>query len=1043
MRLGAERVLAAALFAMAAVLALAAPAAAQSRFKPSLRFEVIHTPNFSIYFHQGEDEIARRLAVLAEQVHGRLTSKLETAPRGRTHVVLVDQNDEVNAWATTLPFNAIEIDVGWPAADDLLGNTDDWLRLVFTHEYTHVVHIDMSSGFPGVMRRVFGRSPLAFPNMYLPGWLVEGVATYEESALTGRGRLLSGSFQALVDEPLRRGQRLPIDRADRALLDWPAGTAPYAWGGFFVDYLAGRFGEEKVAALARETAGRFYYLSPPAFEKVFGVGLKELWCDFQHSRAEAASARAGEAPSKPGTRITSHGYVVTGPRIAGSDIFYSVVDVHGFPALWRVPLDGSADPEHVTDKYLGRGMGAAGGTLWFSEVNLEDSIALRSDLYAFDLSSGRKTRVTRGERYLDPDVSPDGRSIVAIRLSGAHRRLAFLDVSRDREPGAGQPGIISVTERSLVGDDDIEYSSPRWSPDGKMVAASRIRHDGRSEIVLVDASSLDAHVVVASASARNVSPAWTPGGRSLLFASDRAGGPLNLFSVELASELADGQGLGPVRQVTWEPGGAAEPEVSPDGRLIVYVGYTPDGYDLFTRPAGETGNPAPGAADSGAKVEDPGPGTGNGESGTGNRKTTTGDRGTTTGDRGTTGDGDSRTGDGSRIADKEPGIGGQRSRTGDAGSGTGDESSEIAARAYSPWPAVLPRYWLPLVEVESSLVRLGAFTSGTDVLGRHSWYADVSWRYARDGRGGLDGRPDWHASYVYDRWRPALFLDASDETDLFNPAGDGMSGNFMSRARTREAAAGIFVPFRSVRRAQAVEASFVVQDTTVSTLDGRQARRDRNSFRLAWSYDSAKFYRASISHEEGLRASITSEHVRGALGASGDADSFTAQVRGYLPLAPRHAVVAARAGAGVSYGDAVVRRRFYLDSTGPLAGLVDFGGGAFNLLRGFEDAGVAGSRVFSASLEYRVPLARIDRGLGPWPFFLRNLHAAAFVDAGAAWDGRLAEGDIRRSYGFELSLDVFLGYALPVTATAGIARPHDPSGLAPTATAYVRIGRAF
>lgn len=992
MRRQAEAVLAAALFAATALLVLAAPSAAQSRFKPSLRFQVIHTPNFSIYFHQGEDAIARRLSVLAEEVHEQLTSKLETAPRGRTHVVLVDQNDEVNAWATTLPFNAIQIDVGWPAADDLLGNTDDWLRLVFTHEYTHILHIDMASGFPGVMRKVFGRSPLAFPNMYLPGWLVEGMATYEESALTGRGRIRSGSFQALVDEPLRRGRHLPIDRADRAVTDWPAGMTPYAWGGFFVDYLARRFGEDKIAALARETAGRFYYLSPRAFRKVFGASLKDLWRDFQESRAESATASAGGRSPKTATRLTSHGYIVTGPRIAGTDVFYSVVDAHGFPSLWKVSLDGGAGPERVTDKYLGRGMGAANGTLWFSEVDLEDSIALRSDLYTFDLSSGRKTRVTRGERYLDPDVSPDGRSIVAIRLSDGHRRLAFLDVTTDPGPGTGRAGTIAVAERSLVGDDNVEYSSPRWSPDGKMVAASRIRHDGHSEIVVVDVSSLDVRTVVSSASHRDVSPAWMPDGRSLLFASDRAGGPLNLFSVELQAGLADAQGLGPVRQVTWEPGGAAEPEVSPDGRLIVYVGYTPDGYDLFTVPVGESENAVPWQAGEGA-------------------------------DKG---------GHGRRTADVEPPANGE----------TRSESPQFSASRYLPLPSMLPRYWLPLMEVETSLVRAGAFTLGTDVLGRHSWYADVLWRYARVGRGGLEGRPDWHASYVYDRWRPAFFLDASDETDLFNPC-DGMSGNFISRARTREASAGVFIPFRSVRRAQGIEASFVVQDTTVWTLDGRQAARDRNSLRLAWSYDSAKFYRASISHEEGLRASLTSEHVRSALGAGGNADSFTAQVRGYLPLAPRHAVVAARAGAGVSYGDGMVRRRFFLDSPGPLPGLVDFGGNALNLLRGFENAGVAGSRVFSASLEYRVPLARIDRGLGPWPFFVRNLHAAAFVDIGAAWEGQLAEGDIRRSYGFEISLDVFLGYALPLTATAGVARPHDPSGLAPGTTAYVRIGRAF
>ena len=38
------------------------------------------------------------------------------------------------------------------------------------------------------------------------------------------------------------------------------------------------------------------------------------------------------------------------------------------------------------------------------------------------------------------------------------------------------------------------------------------------------------------------------------------------------------------RQLTHTTGGATWPDVSPDGQTIVFVGYTADGYDLFTMP---------------------------------------------------------------------------------------------------------------------------------------------------------------------------------------------------------------------------------------------------------------------------------------------------------------------------------------------------------------------------------------------------------------------------------------------------------------------------
>jgi len=564
----------------AAALALAAPAAGQPRYRPSLRFETLATPHFVIHFHQGEENLARRLALVAEDVHATLAVKLQARPRDRTSVILVDQHDLANGWATVFPVNTIEIDAAWPRSDDLLGNTDDWLRLVFTHEYTHILQMDVSRGFARALRGLFGRSPLAFPNLALPGWLTEGLPTYEESRLTGRGRLRSGSFRAIVDEPLRAGRALPIDRAAGGLTYWPSGIAPYAWGGYFVQYLADRFGEERLAALTNETAGRFYFLSPPAFRRVFGEGLGTLWREFQRSRADAAVEESDVAAAGL-SRLTSHGYLVTGPRVIGDEVLYSTIDAHGFPALRSVPLDGRTPGRRLADRYLGDGLGAAGGLVWFDQMGIEDAVALRSDLYVLERDSGSVTRVTRGGRYLDVDVSPDGRALAAVALRDGRRRLAILDVVGDLT----DPARISVAERMIVGENAAEYSAPRWSPDGRSVAAARAWLGGRSDIVVIDTATGQPRSVASSADGRNTSPCWTPDGRTILFASDRAGGALNLFAVDVPPDsLPVPESQPPVYQVTERVSGAAEPALTSDGRMIVFVGYTADGYDLFSIP---------------------------------------------------------------------------------------------------------------------------------------------------------------------------------------------------------------------------------------------------------------------------------------------------------------------------------------------------------------------------------------------------------------------------------------------------------------------------
>src|SRR4029077_3901615 len=113
-------------------------------------------------------------------------------------------------------------------------------------------------------------------------------------------------------------------------------------------------------------------------------------------------------------------------------------------------------------------------------------------------------------------------------------------------------------------------------PDGRSIAAERRRLGGPSEIVVVDVASRAVRTLVASRDARNVTPFWMPDSRALLFASDRNGEPFGIYSVASSG--------GPLRRLEGTGAGAQSPVVSPDGREIVFVGYTAAGYELFSLP---------------------------------------------------------------------------------------------------------------------------------------------------------------------------------------------------------------------------------------------------------------------------------------------------------------------------------------------------------------------------------------------------------------------------------------------------------------------------
>ena len=113
------------------------------------------------------------------------------------------------------------------------------------------------------------------------------------------------------------------------------------------------------------------------------------------------------------------------------------------------------------------------------------------------------------------------------------------------------------------------------------------------------------------------------------------------------------------------------------------------------------------------------------------------------------------------------------------------------------------------------------------------------------------------------------------------------------------------------------------------------------------------------------------------------------------------------------------------------------------LLRGFNAEDIVGSRASDLNVDLRIPLRQIQRGIGTWPIFLRSVHAAAFVDAGNAWETQFRAADVRTAAGGEISFDTTLIHYTPVTFGSGVAWTHDPVTHTGGAAVFGRIGYAF
>ncbi len=543
------------------VAALLAPflAEAATRYDARLRFRTISTRRFDIHFHQREEGLARGLAGLVEAEAAKVDAAVGAAV-GRVQIILVDQHDLSNGWATPLPYNTIEISAAAPPVESGIGNSADWLRLVFVHEYTHIAHLSRAEGWIGGLRRGFGRLPVLFPNLYQPIWGIEGIATWQESRQTHEGRVLAGDFAVMLDRAAAAGRFEPIDRASGGNVDWPGGNGPYLYGAYFHEFLARTYGDDSIRRLTIETSRRIPYLGSRAYKKVFGKSLGQLWTDFKGS----TEASAGAAPPNRAERLTHQGFRVTTPRLrADGHLFYSSATPHDFPALMELrPRD--ATPRVVAKRYLGGAIGLAGDRLVLDEIDLVRSVALQSDIYVVDPRTSRRNRVTREARAADPDVAPDGTSVVCTIQMADRRALAIFTL-----PAAG----AMATPQILLSSPSIDYALPRWSPDGRSIAVEQRFRGSAATIAVIDVASRQVRELPRLSGGRSGAPAWMPDGTALLFSAAVGDQPFRIHRFELST--------GTTSRLEGTGASAQSPAVAADGGRVVFVGYTVEGYDLF------------------------------------------------------------------------------------------------------------------------------------------------------------------------------------------------------------------------------------------------------------------------------------------------------------------------------------------------------------------------------------------------------------------------------------------------------------------------------
>ncbi|MEZ4381704.1 MAG: hypothetical protein R3A79_10160 [Nannocystaceae bacterium] len=1001
-----------------AILAwLVAAGAAQANSR-DLKWKTLETEHFYVHYYASEEEAAARAAMHLERAYERLTVAYAHEVFLKTHVTMVDNTDSANGSATAAPFPRINGYVPAPDSMSVLESYDDWLNILMTHELVHVVHLDTVHGLPRLVNALLGFGVLGkvwTPNIVQPRWIVEGLATYEESHLTAQGRRRSAQFDNMLRMHVLEQGFLPIDRVSSGANVFPHGTVVYLYGLHLIHYIASRYGRDKLRELSHVFGGQTIpYGINRALTKVIGIDFYQLWEEFELDttrRFQDQARRIRARGIREGRRLTfsvansASGQFTRHPFWSQDDrhLYFYEDDGNTNPGIARIDSRGgrmregvgigregmNVDVERVIDiqqSASGSFVGASQDMV-FELRRLHDFRYSWNDLYRWRAPNPNHVeRLTFGLRARDPHVSPDGHTVVFSRNDSAQSRLAFLDLD-----------TLEVVELPPMGRVSQVFA-PRWAPDGERVAFSGWREGGFRDIYIYDRKDGSMQAITADRFV-DIEPAWTPDGRYVLFSSDRDQ-VMNVYAYDVEAAK--------IWQVTNVLGGAYEPVPSHDGERFAYIGASSTGYDLWVMDLDPESffEPLP-VIEPLPQVDDPTP--------------------------------ELEMAQGRHLA--------------------------LKSGRYKAIKTMFPRTLLP-ANVQYASTGIGPYLGGTlgltDVASIHSLsgYGGYFFQY-NEPTGGVTYRyRQLVPSFVVDFQRGFALRNGFNRFNYDHAAGD--DGAYLEtryRERITRGSAGIGVPVlrHPIHNA---DASLAYAFTRYTNLDRDAEPIDPNApastyplvgdvgqLELEFSYNNIRSVRHGYGDQTGRRASMRVVLIDPHLGGDYGDVQITAAYTEYLrmPWRGRH-VLAMRLGAGASAGGFGRRGAFYLGGFSEQGDLLRTlialsANNELGVLQGYAPSALSGQYFGILNVAYRVPLVDVERGTGTVPLFFRRLVLQPFTDIGGAWTGALTKEAIKIGAGASMIFSFKIGYLQAVNLFLTYAHGFDDElGID---TFRAAVGRSF
>ena len=446
---------------------------------PSTKWRQVNTDTLRVIFPAGLDSIAARVTTLANSINRLTTSSIGNRQK-KVNILLQNTTTISNGYVALGPFRS-EFEL-MPQQNSFELGSLPWPDNLAIHEWRHVQQYNnFNRGLSKAFFIVFGQEGQALANaLSVPDWFFEGDAVYQETLVSeqGRGRLpfFFNGYRSLWEAKKNYSWMKLRNGSFRDYV-----PDHYRLGYMFVAYGREKYGQEfwkNVTQDASAFKGLFYPLQK-GIKKATGKSYTQFTneaMDFFKAKLEVGKGVAYNNQTVSGGKKQKH-FIADEEYpywMNGHTVVYMRTTYDRIPQF-VVRKGDTARKLRARDISIDNYFSYRNGKIIYAayQPDIRWGRINYSDLKLFNVKTGKQVTLTYHSRYFAPDISEDGKSIVAVSVDEKGRsELHLLD-----DQG-------KLTWR-IPNTDQLFYTYPKFFPGGKILTAVRNRN-GMMSLALVN-----------------------------------------------------------------------------------------------------------------------------------------------------------------------------------------------------------------------------------------------------------------------------------------------------------------------------------------------------------------------------------------------------------------------------------------------------------------------------------------------------------------------------------------------------------------------------